>query len=364
MKLKNGFSGTASAEITPREIKHREIARRVAAGGVVLLENNGVLPLAKESKVMVTGPYADAVNVGDQGSSRVWDKHIVTPFAGISKVFPHASLTDGDVAVVCVGSNRKKEGEFFASASEKMKKKPRDCGGDRDSLRLDREEVELIRSLKAQGKKVVVALYSGCAVIVEEWKQYADAILMNYYSGCEGGTALANLLCGDKNFSGKLPFTVARDEGDYPAFLSIGQKPYEIEYGYYHGYTKLEKEGVAPAYPFGYGLSYTSVAISDKAADWGGDGLTVTAKVKNTGDFDGAEVVQVYVGSKGAANGDDRPVKLLKGFQRVELKAGEEKTVTITIPNEELKFWTPSGWVLDGAYTVYVGTDSRSATAI
>ena len=344
--------------------KHRDLALEIAEKGMVLLENNGVLPLAKESKVMVTGPYADAVNVGDQGSSRVWDKHIVTPFAGISKVFPHASLTDGDVAVVCVGSNRKKEGEFFASASEKMKKKPRDCGGDRDSLRLDREEVELIRSLKAQGKKVVVALYSGCAIIVEEWKQYADAILMNYYSGCEGGTALANLLCGDKNFSGKLPFTVARDEGDYPAFLSIGQKPYEIEYGYYHGYTKLEKEGVAPAYPFGYGLSYTSFAISDKAADWGGDGLTVTAKVKNTGDFDGAEVVQVYVGSKGAANGDDRPVKLLKGFQRVELKAGEEKTVTITIPNEELKFWTPSGWVLDGAYTVYVGTDSRSATAI
>lgn len=80
--------------------------------------------------------------------------------------------------------------------------------------------------------------------------------------------------------------------------------------------------------------------------------------------FDGAEVVQVYVGSKGAANGDDRPVKLLKGFQRVELKTGEEKAVTITIPNAELKFWTPDGWVLDGAYTVYVGTDSRSATAI
>ena len=322
--------------------KHRDLALEIAEKGMVLLENNGVLPLSKEARVMVTGPYADAVNVGDQGSSRVWDKNIVTPFAGISRVFKNASLTDGDVAVVCVGSNRKKEGEFFASASEKMKKKPKDCGGDRDSLRLDREEAELIRALKAQGKKVVVALYSGC----------------------EGGTALANLLCGDKNFSGKLPFTVARDEGDYPAFLSIGQKPYEIEYGYYHGYTKLEKEGVAPAYPFGYGLSYTGFAISDKAADWGGDALTVTAKVKNTGDFDGAEVVQVYVGSKGAANGDDRPVKLLKGFQRVELKAGEEKAVTITIPNAELKFWTPDGWVLDGAYTVYVGTDSRSATAI
>ena len=86
--------------------------------------------------------------------------------------------------------------------------------------------------------------------------------------------------------------------------------------------------------------------------------------MKNTGSFDGAEVLQVYVGSNGAADGDDRPVKLLKGFSRVELKAGEEKTVTVTIPKEELKFWTPSGWVLDEAYTVYVGADSRSAATV
>ena len=126
----------------------------------------------------------------------------------------------------------------------------------------------------------------------------------------------------------------------------------------------MDKEGIAPAYPFGYGLSYTSFEVSDQTAAWGEDTLTVTAKVKNTGSFDGAEVLQVYVGSKGAANGDDRPVKLLKGFQRVELKAGEEKTVTISIPKEELKFWTPSGWVLDEGYTVYVGADSRSAEIV
>ena len=207
-------------------------------------------------------------------------------------------------------------------------------------------------------------LYSGCAIIVEEWKQYADAILMNYYSGCEGGTALANLLSGKVNFCGKLPFTVARDEKDYPPIIGIGERPYEIEYGYYHGYTKMDKEGIEPAYPFGYGLSYTSFEVSDKTAAWGEDALTVTAKVKNTGAFEGAEVLQVYVGSKGAANGDDRPVKLLKGFKRVELKAGEEKAVTVPIPKEELKFWTPGGWVLDEGYTVYVGTDSRSAAAI
>ena len=187
---------------------------------------------------------------------------------------------------------------------------------------------------------------------------------MNYYSGCEGGTALANLLCGDKNFSGKLPFTVAKDEKDYPAFLGIGEKPYEIEYGYYHGYTKMDKEKIEPAYPFGYGLSYTSFELSGGSVSEGEDAYTVTATVKNTGARDGAEVVQIYAGSNGVVNGEDRPLKLLKGFRRVELKAGEEKTVNITIPKEELKFWTPSGWVLDEAYTFYVGSDSRSARSI
>lgn len=344
--------------------EHRALALEIAEKGMVLLENNGVLPLSKDARVQVTGPYANEGNVGDAGSSRVYDKNIITPFEGISQVFPKASLTDGDVAVVCVGSNRKKEGEFFASANERMKKKPKDSGGDRASLRLEPEEVELIKKLKAEDKKVIVVLYSGCAIIVEEWKEYADAIIMNYYSGCEGGTALANLLCGDKNFSGKLPFTVAKDEKDYPAFLGIGEKPYEIEYGYYHGYTKMDKEKIEPAYPFGYGLSYTSFELSGGSVSEGEDAYTVTATVKNTGARDGAEVVQVYAGSNGVVNGEDRPLKLLKGFRRVELKAGEEKTVNITIPKEELKFWTPSGWVLDEAYTFYVGSDSRSARSI
>ena len=344
--------------------KHRALALEIAQKGMVLLENNGVLPLDPSAKVLVTGPYANEANVGDAGSSRVWDKQLVTPFAGLQKVFANASLTDGDVAVVCVGSNRYKEGEYFASANEKLNAKPKNAGGDRASLRLEPEEVALIKSLKEQGKKVVVVLYSGCAILVEEWKQYADAILMNYYAGCEGGTALANLLSGKANFSGKLPFTVARDEKDYPPIIGIGERPYEIEYGYYHGYTKLDKEGVSPAYPFGYGLSYTSFAVSGAAVSMGEDDYTVTAKVQNTGDRSGAEVVQVYVGSNGAKDGSDRPIKLLKGFARIELNPGETKTVSITIPKEELKFWTRDGWVLDPGYTFYVGTDSRSAEKV
>lgn len=340
---------------------HRALALEIAEKGMVLLENNGILPLSKDAKVMVGGEYADEINVGDHGSSRVWDKNIVTPYQGIQKIFKHASLTDGDVAVLCVGSNHKKEGEYFANTKYSLTEKPKDGGGDRASLRLSDEEVKLIRSMKEQGKKVIVVLYSGCAIIVEEWKQYADAIIMNYYSGCEGGTALANLLCGDKNFSGKLPFTVAKTEEDYPPILGIGQKPYVIDYGYYHGYTLLDKENKQAAYPFGYGLSYTSFEIANTSVADSGDTLNVTATVKNTGKYAGAEVVQVYVGSKGSCNGDDRPVKLLKGFKRVELKPEEETTVEITVSKEDMKFWTSGGWVLDDAYTVYVGGNSATA---
>ena len=341
--------------------EHKALALEAAEKGMVLLKNDGLLPLAKDTAVMVTGPYADVENVGDHGSSRVYDPHVVTPFGGIKRVFSHTSLTDGEVAVVCVGSNSKKEGEYFLSTKYSLEQKPKDAGGDRASLRLEPDEVDLIKRLKAEGKKVVVVLYSGCAIITEEWKQYADAIIMNYYSGCEGGTALANLLCGNRNFSGHLPFTVALREEDYPPIIGIGQKPYEITYGYYHGYTLFDKEEKEVEYPFGFGLSYTDFAISNVEVEATAAEVKVKAMIKNTGKVEGADVVQVYAGSKGAKDGADRPVKLLKGFQRVELQAGESKTVEISIPKDDLRFWTPGGWILDDAYTVYVGDDSKKA---
>lgn len=363
---------------------NRAVAREAAEKGMVLLESNGILPLSTDRSLIVCGNYADVVNTGDHGSSRVWDKKIVTPYQGLKAMFPNTVLAGaqdgkkepvtvpnsvafgakGDVAIVCAGFDYKTEGEYFVNTNYKLTEKPHNGGGDRMTLRLSSEEVELIKGLKKAGKKVIVCLFSGSAVLIDEWKEYADAVIMHYYGGCEGGTALANLLSGKVNFSGKLPFTVAQKESDYPEFKYIGQHPYTIDYGYYHGYTKLDKEGKTAAYPFGYGLSYTSFTVSDARVAEDADSLTVTATVKNTGKVTGAEVVQVYVGSKGAANGDDRPVKQLKGFKRVELQPGEEKAVEITVSREEMKFWTPSGWVLDEAYTVYVGTDCANAKAV
>lgn len=362
----------------------RSVAREAAEKGMVLLENNGVLPLSTDTSIVVCGNYADVINTGDHGSSRVYDKTIITPYNGLSRVFRNVTLAGakdgkkepvkvansvafrapGDVAVVCAGFDYKTEGEYFANMNYNLTEKPKDGGGDRLTLRLSDEEIDLIKGLKQAGKKVVVCLFSGCAILVDEWKEYADAIIMHYYGGCEGGSALANLLSGKVNFSGKLPFTVAQHEEDYPEFKFIGQKPYTINYGYYHGYTKLDKEGKTAAYPFGYGLSYTTFDISNSTVTDAEDSLTVTATVKNTGKVFGAEVIQVYVGSKGAANGDDRPVKLLKGFKRVELNPGEAKTVQIDISKEELRFYDNSRWVLDPAYTVYLGNSCQNVVEI
>lgn len=350
--------------------EHRALAREAAEKGMVLLENNGVLPLTKDTKIAVGGPYAVEANTGDRGSSRVYDNQIITPLEGLRKTFPNVSVISGmdietavqaarnaDTVLFCVGSNHKKEGEYFASTDYSLETKPKNKGGDRASLRLEVAEIALIKALKDAGKKIIVALYSGCAILVDEWKEYADAIIMNYYSGCEGGTALANLLCGKANFSGKLPFTVARHEDDYPPIIGIGDKPYIIEYGYYHGYTKLDKEGKSPAYPFGYGLSYTSFEITPFTVEDSGDVLTIKTSVRNTGVYAGAEVVQVYCGSAGAR--EDRPVKLLKGFKRVELKPGEEKSVEISINKDELCFYDHGKWLPDAAYHIFVGSHSR-----
>jgi beta-glucosidase len=353
---------------------HRSLAREVAEKGMVLLQNDGILPLSRDAAITVTGNYANEENVGDHGSSRVYSKNVITPFAGLKNVFERVALSQGtdieaatqasqdsSVVVICAGSNRFMEGEYLVNTSYRREEKPKNNGGDRASLRLSDREVALIRAMKETGKKVVVVLFSGCAIIVDEWKKFADAIIMNYYSGDEGGTALANILSGRVNPSGKLPFTVARDEADYPAFLEIGQKPYEIEYGYYHGYTLFDKQGIQPVFPFGFGLSYTTFSIENMKAEDEGNTIRVSADVENRGDRDGAEVVQVYAGSNGADK--DRPVKLLKGYQRVALKAGERKNISIVVDKEDLKFYDAgtTQWVLDPAYTLYVGSSSADA---
>ncbi len=355
--------------------EHISLAREVAQKGTVLLKNNGVLPLCGNEKIAVVGRYADKINVGDHGSSNVFSPYAVTPYQGIARRFgkenvrvyngcdPQKAVETAygtQCVIVCVGSDHKQEGEFLVNFGS-VKKKPQNMGGDRVSLRIPPEDVRLIRAIAATGRKVVVNIMGGSAYVINDWKDSVGAILMSFYSGIEGGNALADIISGDVNPSGKLPFTVAAKESDYPSFLHIDDEGRDITYDYYHGYTLFEKYGTKPDYPFGFGLSYTDFEVTGNSAEVADGKITVTAEAKNVGKRAGDTVVQVYVGSDSPY--DDRPVKLLKGFRRVSLAAGESKTVTVEIDTDDIKFYDEmlKEFRLDPVYKVYAGDSSQSA---
>ena len=359
--------------------EHTDLARKTAGKGTVLLKNNNnILPLASGKKIAVVGRYADKVNVGDHGSSNVFSPYAVTAYEGIRNRFgaenvtvyngcdtakAKAAVNGADYIVACVGSDWLQEGEFLVNLGN-VKKKPKGSGGDRADLRIPSEDVELIKAMSATGKKLIVNIMGGSAYVIKEWTDRADAILFSFYSGLEGGNALADVLSGDVNPGGKLPFTIACSDKDYPAFLHIADKEREIDYGYYHGYTLMDKKNIEPQYPFGFGLSYTDFEVSECTAENDGDKITVTANVKNIGKVSGDEVIQVYVSSNNKS--EDRPVKLLKGFKRVSVEAGETVRAEIEVSVDDIKFFDPesSEWKVDESYTVLLGTDSRNAKSI
>lgn len=357
--------------------EHTNLALEAAEEGAVLLKNNGALPLAKGMKISVAGRYADKPNTGDRGSSNVFSPYVVTPYEGLCRVFGKENVlllnhkniqVDADAVcscgavVVCAGSDYRQEGEFLIDLNKNDKQTEKGSGGDRYSLRLPPADVALIREVAALCPNTVVNITGGSAYIIEEWKDSAAAVLQSFYAGLEGGSALANILAGAVNPSGKLPFTMAEHEEDYPPFLFPGDKKLDIDYGYYHGYTLLDKENKKAAYPFGFGLSYTTFSFSNLAAAKtpGGD-VAVAVTVTNTGGQGGKTVVQVYAGS--ADNRHDRPVKLLKGFQKVFLNTGEEKIIELTLKADDLRFYDEAAksWVLDSRYTIYCGEDSEKA---
>lgn len=236
-------------------------------------------------------------------------------------------------------------------------------GGDRKGgLALHEDEVRLIREAGPLNKKSAVVMIGGNAITMNEWQDQVGAALMAYYPGMEGSTAIAEILFGDVNPSGKLPFVIPVDEMDLP---QVDWEATEQYYGYYHGYTKLEKEGKKPLYPYGFGLSYTSFEVSDAVFNADGKAVTARCKVRNAGERDGDAVIQMYVGFDHSKV--DRPVKILRGFRRVSLKAGEEKNVTITCLVEKLAWYNAEARAMQiekMEYEVYVGTSSDNKDLI
>jgi beta-glucosidase len=191
-------------------------------------------------------------------------------------------------------------------------------------------------------------------IMIDEWKDKTPAILMAYYPGQEGGTAIAETLFGDNNPGGKLPFVIVKKESDLPP---VNWTAEEQTYNYYHGFQKLDKEGIEPSVPYGFGLSYTTFEFSNVSFKVIGEDVIAQVMVKNTGKIDGDEVVQFYVGFSNSKA--DRPVKSLRGFKRITLKAGESQTVEIACPLRKLAWWNETKWELEKmSYEGYIGSSS------
>ncbi len=380
------FDEVLSAPVPDRSVlacaAHRDLAREAAAKSVVLLRNEPVegvplLPLdpAAGSSLALIGRLADEVNLGDGGSSDVWAPDVVTAADGIRAALPEVVVieddgadagraaglaSESDLAVVVVGYTRADEGEFigeFATthltelfpgeddpelvdtfsasiATERLIQPPEhvvqrpepggfSVGGDRRSLHLHDHDVALIRAVAAANPRTVVVLVAGSAVVVSEWDRSVPAVVQAWYSGMDGGHGLADVLCGRVDASGRLPFSVPAHTSDLPGFEPEATS---FTYDAWHGYWHLARNATPAAYPFGFGLSYTSFEVSRAEAVPVGDGLSIRIGLANTGTRSGAEVVQVYAHRPGSS----RPSRLA-AFARVELAPGDRTEVDVPV---------------------------------
>ncbi len=358
--------------------EHIAIAKKVAEEGITLVKNNGLLPLDRNKikKLAIIGKLGNEQNIGDHGSSQVRPAYVVTPKEGLEKANPNSEVLfcdgsdideakkiarEADTVIFVVGYNHDDEGEFISE--EQADNYTGSIGGDRkESLGLHQDEIDLIKAVSPDNSNSCVVLIGGNMIMMTEWYDEVNSIIMAYYPGMEGATALAEIIYGDVNPSGKLPFVVPVKEEDLPY---VDWEATDQYYEYYHGYTRLEKANVKPLVPFGYGLSYTSFDFSEPKAKADKDEIRVSVKVKNTGAIAGDEVVQFYMGYENSKV--DRPVKQLRGFKRVSLNPGEEKIVEIVTPLEKIKYYDPAHreWVLEKMeYTVYLGSSADNADLV
>ncbi len=346
--------------------EHKKQAYLSSLEGITLLKNdNNALPLNMNTMktIAVVGKYANTARLGDGGSSAVTPEYSVSPYEGIKNRAGNgvqvllsegddaaAVASKADVTVVVAALTPQDEGEFMFVT-----------GGDRTSLRLHEEDEQLIEAACKASKKCVVVMEAGSAIIVEPWIDKADGIVMAWYPGQEGGNAIADVLFGNYNPSGKLPVTFGKSEDQYPPQL---RNSLRATYGYYHGYRYIDKNNLEPRYEFGYGLSYTTFDYSnmriDKLSAAKNDTINVSFDLTNSGEVDGNEVVQLYVGLESSKI--DRSVKELRGFEKVAVAPGETKMVTIPIKVEDLAYYNvdKKAWEVENiTYSVYIGASSK-----
>ncbi|WP_426571613.1 glycoside hydrolase family 3 C-terminal domain-containing protein [Aquihabitans sp. McL0605] len=367
---------------------HHALAREAAADCVVLLENDGLLPLLlHQGRIAVIGEFARTPRFQGAGSSKVnptrVDDALTALRAGVAdgvtvdfapgfgvddpsadtaalRAEAVATATGADVAIVFLGLPPSFESE----------------GYDRDHLDLPPEQVAVLEAVAAATERVVVVLANGSVVAIEGWRHHAGALVEGWLGGQAGGSAIADVLLGAVNPSGRLAETVPLRIQDTPSYLSFPGEDRHVRYGegLHIGYRHYDARDLPVSYPFGHGLSYTEFDYADltvevhdhpggsaASAGWtGAPRLAVRATITNTGPVRGKEVVQLYVADHEAAV--TRPVRELKGFAKVALEPGESATVSFTLTERDLSYWSTrtGGWVLEpGMFEVAVGASSR-----
>ncbi|MDD6852257.1 MAG: glycoside hydrolase family 3 C-terminal domain-containing protein [Bacteroidales bacterium] len=388
---------------------HYATARKVAVGGIVLLKNdNNLLPMDVKAskKILVVGENAVKMMTVGGGSSSLKVQREVSPLDGIRNLVASINPTaiveyqrgyvgdvTGELDGVSTGQNLNESrspeqliADAVAAAADAdyviffggLNKAPyQDCeGNDRKTYDLPYDQDKVISALAKANSRLVVVSISGNSFAMP-WKGEVNAIVQGWFLGSEAGNALADVLTGVANPSGKLPFTWTKTLNDvgahalntYPGTWREGKDIIDEEYaeGVFVGYRWTDKKKITPEFAFGHGLSYTTFELSSLRAsgDLSGENgtMTFTVNVKNTGSREGAEVVQLYVHDDKASV--ERPYKELKGFAKVSLKPGESKDVEISIDRRALSFWdeTTNGWKVEpGKFTILVGNASDNLT--
>jgi beta-glucosidase len=349
--------------------QHPSLSRRIAEEGMVLLKNDrGLLPhnLRKFRRIALLGPNLDVRFGRPQygGSSAVVPPYEITPLQGIrerceKRVSFVNDVSKADTAIVLGGLNHDK-----GKDSESQ---------DRESFDLPQDQVELIKKTAQDNADTIVILISGSPVGMEEWLREVPTVLEAWYPGMEGGRAIANVLFGDVNPSGKLPITFPRRLGDSPAHSGKGNRTYpgdenlkvHYEEGINVGYRFFDTTNIEPNFPFGFGMSYTSfeyqkLRLDKKRIGSMKDHLSVSIDVTNSGSLSGSEVIQVYASQNQSEV--QRPLRELVGFEKVMLRPRQTSSLSVTVQAKDLAYYDSKkhAWRLAaGEVELHVGSSSR-----
>ena len=348
--------------------EHINLAREVAEKSIVLLKNSDhTLPFDadKTKKVALVGDLGAVQNTGDHGSSYVKRANADTLLEELQQKFGAGNvifikskeagdsieaISKADAVIIMAGMRHQDEGEYVSSSAK--------VGGDRKAtLGIHQDEIDMITRIGRINKNTAVVLIGGSMLMVDPWFELVPAVVMAFYPGVKGGLATTRVLFGEVNPSGKIPFVIPCRESDLPQVDWLAD---EQVYGYYHGYTKLDKEGIRPRLPFGYGLSYTTFEMGKiRLKSIQGGTAAFEAEVKNTGTRAGGEVAQLYAGWNGSRV--DRPVKQLQDFVKVYLEAGENRAVELRVRKSDLAYFDEASNSFaeeDIEYTAYIGNSS------